>query len=560
MRFTRPLSLLTALVLALLLLQGLALAEQKPDTWIADRVVYVQAYVDDIGNSLPDDQLNTPVMQELKRRTGMQIEFLYTPGESDTSVMMAQMATGNLPDMVLSYLNNSTRPEFFIAVTGAREGLFADLAPMIKDTKVYSKYFDRAYLPADTYDNITWRKEFGGAAYFMHLSIEAEDTSTQWIPSQEYIGGMYIQSAIAKDLGLDVKSINSSEKLYELLKTIKEKDYKDVNGNSVIPLGPKYWGGSADALDYVITDLNWGISGGYNLTEDGKVLHEAETDWAMKKVEYLQKLLREGLMHKEFFTIDETRAGELAANKSVAIIADVHNYKEIIYQSEDWIPLGPISDYKGVPGKITTGKGGYGAWAIPAETENPEEIVKLMDYLSSKEGQMLMLYGVEGVSYEMKDGQPRLKEEVVAAIENGDSKTLQNTYGAAFDGSGVYGLSFILTDTQNTAYFGEARPGASSGTTFQRAVQIATDYPQTYRLVPGLRASSFLTELPEVNAKMSLLNYNEVLVQAVFADSTEKAQEIILSFRRQLEDAGVREFEALIERMHSENPDLIMFY
>lgn len=425
---------------------------------------------------------------------------------------------------------------------------------------MYSKYFDKNYLPADSFENITWRKEFGGAAYFMHLAIDAVDTSTQWIPAEEYIGGMYIQSAIAKDLGLDVKSIDSTDKLYELLKQIKEKDYKDVNGNSITPLGPKYWGGSADALDYVVTDLNWGVSGGYNLTEDGKVLHEAETEWAMKKVEYLQKLIQEGLMHKEFFTIDETRAGELSANKSVGIIADVHNYKEIIYQTEDWIPLGPISDYKGVAGKITTGKGGYGQWAIPEGTPNPEEIVKLLDYLSTKEGQMLMLYGVEGVSYDLVDGQPRLKPEVVAAIEAGDSKTLYNTYGAAFDGSGVYGLSYLLTDIQNEAYFGEARPGAGSGTTFARAVQIATDYPQTYRLVPGLRANAFLTELPDVNAKMSLLNYNEALVQAVFADSPEKAQQIIESFRKQLEDAGVKEFEALVEKLHTENPNLVMFY
>lgn len=560
MQRKRRLSLLAALVMALSLLGGISLAEQKPDTWIADRVIQVQAYVDDIGSSLPDDQLNTPVMQELKRRTGMQIEFLYTPGENDRSVMTAHLATGNLPDLIVSYLNNSTRPEFPILLRAARDGMFVDLAPLIKDTKVYFKYFDKNYLPADSSENITWRKEFGGAAYFMHLAIDAVDTSTQWIPAEEYIGGMYIQSAIAKDLGLDVKSIDSTDKLYELLKQIKEKDYKDVNGNSITPLGPKYWGGSADALDYVVTDLHWGVSGGYNLTEDGKVLHEAETEWAMKKVEYLQKLIQEGLMHKEFFTIDETRAGELSANKSVGIIADVHNYKEIIYQTEDWIPLGPISDYKVVAGKITTGKGGYGQWAIPEGTPNPEEIVKLLDYLSTKEGQMLMLYGVEGVSYDLVDGQPRLKPEVVTAIEAGDSKTLYNTYGAAFDGSGVYGLSYLLTDIQNEAYFGEARPGATGGTTFARAVQIATDYPQTYRLVPGLRANAFLTELPDVNAKMSLLNYNEALVQAVFADSPEKVQQIIESFRKQLEDAGVKEFEALVEKLHTENPNLVMFY
>lgn len=557
---TRRISLLAALVMLLSLLTPLALGEAKPDTWIADRVIQVQAYVDDIGSSLPDDQLNTPVMQELKKRTGMQIEFLYTPGENDRSVMTAHLATGNLPDMIVSYLNNSTRPEFPILLRAARDGMFENLAPYLKDTKVYSKYMDRGYLPADSYDNITWRKEFDGAAYFFHLSIDAEDTSTLWIPEEEYIGGMYIQRAIAEDLGIDVKTIDSTEKLYQLLTQIKEKGFTDVNGNTVTPLGPKYWGGSADALDYVVTDLHWGVSGGYNLTDEGKVLHEAQTDWAMKKIDFIKKLLDEGLMHKEFFTIDETRAKELASNKAVGIIADIHNYVDLIYSSDDWIPLGPINDYRGVHGKITTGKGGYGQWAVPEGTPNPEEIVKLMDYLSTREGQMLMLYGVEGVSYDLVDGMPVLKPEVEAAMAAGETKTLQNKYGAAFDGSGVYGLSYLITDVQNTKYFGEPRPGAKEGGTFARAVQIATDYPQTYRLVPGLRANAFLTELPEVNAKVSLLNYNEVLVQAAYADSREKAVQIIESFRKQLDETGIAQFEELVEKLHEENPNLVMFY
>lgn len=556
----RLISLLAALAVLMSLMAPMALAEEKPDTWIADRVIQVQAYVDDIGGSLPDDQLNTPVMQELKKRTGMQIEFLYTPGENDQTVMTAHLATGNLADMIVSYLNNSTRPEFPILLRAARDGMFTDLAPYLKDTKVLVKYMDPEYLPADSYENITWRKEFNGAAYMMHLSIDAVDTSTQWIPEEEYLGGMYIQRAIAEDLGVDVRAVNSTEQLYELLKQIKEKGYTDVSGNPIVPLGPKYWGGSVDALDFILTDLHWGVSGGYNLTEDGKVLHEAETEWAMKKVSFIKKLLDEGLMHKEFFTIDETRARELCVNKGVAVIGDIHNYVDLVYSSDDWIPLGPINDYKGVSGKITTGKRGYGQWAIPETTENPEEIVKLMDYLATREGQMLMLYGVEGVSYDLVDGMPVLKPEVEAAIASGDTNTLQNKYGAAFDGSGVYGLAYLLTDIQNQNYFGESRPGATEGGTFARSVEIARDYALTYRLVPGLRANAFLTELPEINAKVSLLNYNEVLVQAAFAESEAKAQEIIESFRKQLKEAGIEEFEAFVEKLHEEHPNLVMFY
>lgn len=535
-------------------------AASKPSTWIAKRTIRVQAYVDDIGYQLPKDQLNTPVMKELERRTGMKIEFLYTPGEKDRYVMAAQIAAGNLPDMICSYLDDSTRPEFRVLYPAAVDGVFTDLAPYIKNTKIYSRYFDKEFLPPDTYNNIIWRKEFGGKAYFMHLSIDAVDESTVWKPEQEYLGGMYIQRAIAEDLGIDVRSVNTSEKLYQLLKQIKAKNYKDKNGNTVIPLGPKYWGGSADALEYILRDLQWGVSGKYNRTKDGKILHEAETDSVYRQIDFIRKLLKEDLIHKEFFTMDETRVGELCANNSVAIIADIHNYKPIIYESDTWIPLARMADYTGSTAKITQGKRGYGQWAIPATAKRPEEIVKLMDYLSSKEGQLLMLYGVEGVTYDMVNGKPILKDEVKKALSNGDTEILINKYGAAFDGSGHYGLAFLLTNNQNVSYFGETRPGTGTVSTYGRAVELARNYPLKYKKLNGLKASAFLPELEKVNAAMSLLDYNDMIIQACYASSDAEVKKIVEGFRTQLKAAGIDEFRALLEAKYKENPGTILFY
>ena len=59
--FSRLLSMVLAALLALTLVP--AMAEQHPDSWIADRTIVIQAYVDDIGYTLPDDMMSTPVMQ-----------------------------------------------------------------------------------------------------------------------------------------------------------------------------------------------------------------------------------------------------------------------------------------------------------------------------------------------------------------------------------------------------------------------------------------------------------------------------------------------------------------
>lgn len=52
----------------------------KPDTWIADRTITVQAYVDDIGNTLPKDFNNTETMKKITELTGIKLDVKYTPG------------------------------------------------------------------------------------------------------------------------------------------------------------------------------------------------------------------------------------------------------------------------------------------------------------------------------------------------------------------------------------------------------------------------------------------------------------------------------------------------
>ena len=390
----------------------------RPDTWIADRTITIQAYVDDIGYSLPEDFSETPVGQEIKRLTGIDVEVQYTPGAKDSEVLASQLAAGTIPDVVVTYLNNSSRPEFTLLLKAAKEGLFADVSEYMKESKVYSKYYEEGYLPNDTYKNITFRDDLDGA-YIMQLSIPAVDRSLEFNPQEEYVGGMYIQKSIVEALGINPAEIRTQEQFYDLLVDIKNGGFKDKNGNDVYPLGPKYWGGSKDTLDYIVRGYNWGVSDGYNIDQDGNIKHEVETDYVYKKIAFVRKLLAEDLMNPEFFTMDSTRAAEVSEIGNSAIIADVHNYQEIVYETGEWVPLGPLNDYTGDNAKVVNGKSGYGAWAISSEAENPEEIFAFFDFLSTREGKLLGNYGIEGEHYDMVDGKPVVKPEILEHINNG---------------------------------------------------------------------------------------------------------------------------------------------
>ena len=181
----------------------------QSDEWIADREIVLHAYVDDIYNALPDDQVNNPVFKEIKERTGIQLKITFTPGESNSKTLAAQLAAGTIPDAIVCYLNNSARPEFPLLYKAAKDGLFADISEYIPNSKVYSKYMEEGYLPNDTYKNIVFREDFGGAVYLLHLGIDEVDRSMIYDPTEAYIGGPYIQKSIIDALNIDPTSVRT---------------------------------------------------------------------------------------------------------------------------------------------------------------------------------------------------------------------------------------------------------------------------------------------------------------------------------------------------------------
>lgn len=536
--------------------------KERPDTWIADRTITVQAYVDDIGNTLPKDFNDTVTMKKITELTGIKLDVRYTPGDSDSKVLASQLASGTIPDVIVSYLDNSTRKEFPLLYKAAKEGMFADVSEYMKNSKVYCNYEKEDYLPQDTYENIVFRKDLDGV-YMWQLNIDEIDRSLEYIPEAEYVGGMYIQKKIADALGVNPRDIKTQEQFYDLLVKIKNGNFKDDNGNPVFPLGPKYWGGSVDAVKYIIPGYLWGVSDDFNLDTDGKVKHIAETDYVYDGINFIRKLLDEKLMNPEFFTMDTTRAEEVSKSHNSAIIADIHNYEELIYGNNDWVPLGPLNDIQGDNKKITRGKSKRGCMAISSEAKNPEEIFAFFDWLSTPQGQMIAQYGAEGVSYDLVDGKPVLKDEVANKLKDGDTDYLINNIGAGFGGTGNYFFEFVLTNKNNIDNFGEIRPGASrTDSSFARSVEIAKEYPVEKKLVLGLDATAYLSaeELKDVKMQMDLLNWDETFVQACFAKSDEDVKKIVESFRAQLKAAGIEKFEDYVKKIYEKDPKTVTFY
>ncbi|WP_256758145.1 extracellular solute-binding protein [Cohnella sp. WQ 127256] len=518
--------------------------EGKPATWIADRKIKGLIFM---GTDDYTEDMNPEIKAKIKEQTGIDYEIEIMKAEHSIDGLIAGLAAGDLPDFVAFYLNNSGRPEMPVVLKAAREGMFTDLTPFLKNTKIFSKYLQEDFLPLDTRYGVMFRPEFNGSSYFVHMNINRQ----AGYDTNKYVGGPYIRKDIAEALKIDPSTIKTSEQVYELAQKIKAGNFKDSNGKDVVPIGPGYWGANGrEDWEMLFTDLMWGKQDQrINMTNDGQILHEAETEYAMKKVGFFQKMLKEKLISAEMFTMDESRTSEGAINGTWGIIANTHNYQDY-NQDLHYLPLGPLDGIKGPYKMEVSFKSGYSAWAIPSTTKNPEDVVKFADYLASREGKMLWKYGLEGRDYTLgQDGNPVPKQEVIDLLANDPNeakklgfKGVNNSWGDILGG----------TDTDSMADFGEMEYGDKLKTDATRG-QLAIDYwhyddrrkeaviTDTYTPISFLGEFDRSTEL-----KAALDNYNDSLIRSYYTKSTDEAKKILDSALKQLKAAGLDDYLKLI--------------
>jgi putative aldouronate transport system substrate-binding protein len=523
--------------------------EGKPDTWIADRTIKGLVFMSDGDVSA---EMNPEIAKELKEKTGITLELQGISQEDSTQALTSGLAAGDLPDFIAYYLNHSGRPEMQILLKAAREGMFTDLTPMLKETKIYSKYFEEGYLPTDTKDNIMFRDEFGDSSYLVHMSIPRKPGTV----TTKYIGGPYILKDIVDQLKIDPESIDTTEELYDLAVKIKEADLKDKNGKPITPIGPTAWGG-ADK-DAIFNDLVWTGDSGEKFLKDenGKLLHESQTDYAMKRIEFVQKLMKEKLMHPEYYTMEENRAKEGIVNKSFGIVSDMHNY---VVQNNDlkYIPLGPMNTVEGEYQMQLTYKSGYAGWSIPSTTETPEDIVKLADFLASREGKLLSQYGIEGRDYTLDEkGNPIVKQEVLDLKESNPDEAKK----LGFRGAGSYWAEHLgYTDLDRLEDFGESEYGESAAKESNTA---ATEiikmwkYDEKFKnakVIDGSTPQTYIFEYENgANLELALTKYNESLLRAYYSKDMNEAKQIMDEAAEQIKQAGLEEYIEMIEQKEKE--------
>ena len=341
-----------------------------------------------ISLSTFDDML---AYQELQKRTGITIEFIHPPVGGETEQFNLLVASRDLPDMIEhSWRSVSGGPGAYI-----KDDIIIPLNDLLDQ-----------YAPnlLQTYKDIPQaRKEaiMDDGTHYMFPCLYVS-------PELQHATGPVLRGDWLKQMGEEEPE--TIDEWYELLLKVKDTTF---NGNTdVIPFTLN---GKDDFNGTHIFIGAWGITTRYS-QENGKIVFGPTDPRFIEFLELMNDWYDKGLLDSEFAAnVAKDKDDKVMGDKAFAFIGSMGNevtrYTGTMRQSNpDFLLLPQLYPVltKGTPpllgskSFIATGSG----VAITTACKNVKEAVKLMDYNFSWDGLLLGNFGIEGVTYNLVNGEP----------------------------------------------------------------------------------------------------------------------------------------------------------
>ncbi|WP_338325815.1 extracellular solute-binding protein [Paenibacillus luteus] len=347
------------------------------------------------------DKFTNAVASEITKRTGITIE-IQQPTGNPAEKLNLMLASDDLPDMILfdrrsDLVNKYIESGAIIPLNDLIDQYGPDVTTMYGDVLNKTRYKD-------------------GKNYYLSNWYGVEN---------EPVYGFNIRKDILKELAPDKVEGGvpfTASEFKQLLQDFKAK-YPTIEGKetTALTMDGENFGGSFGTFKGM-----FGLQQFYE--NNGQIQFDVKDPKYRDMVMYMNDLYRSGLLDKEW-AINKKQVWEqkLATGN---VFASTGSYwdpgaantillKDRGEQSQ-LFPYKVVAD--GVdPGKTTYGGRsslGWDAITITKKNKNPERTMKFMNFLASEEGQYLLMWGVEGVHWDMKDGKRTPRPEVLEGFKN----------------------------------------------------------------------------------------------------------------------------------------------
>ncbi|SFI39462.1 putative aldouronate transport system substrate-binding protein [Paenibacillus sp. UNC496MF] len=341
---------------------------------------------------------DVPFFQEWQRETGAKLTFIQPPSNQAKEAINVLLASGELPDMIeYEWANFPGGPEKAI-----KDGYILRLNDAIDRYAPNLKAYLRAHPDIDK------QIRTADGSYYMFPFVQNDDRLRTY-------QGPILRKDWLDELGLGVPE--TIDDWHAVLTAFKERIGVEAPLTFLGVPNPLFGiegGGFVGA---------YGIKKGFYL-EDGQVKYGPREPGYKSFLTLFRDWYAEGLIDPNFAAVDsETQDVSMLTGRSGASIwnagAGIGTWLPVLRQDDPSAELTaapyPVLRRGDRPqfGQRAPAVGSSGGVAISSASPNVEQAARLLDYGYGPKGHMLFNFGIEGVSYEMKDGYPRYTDLIL---------------------------------------------------------------------------------------------------------------------------------------------------
>lgn len=366
-----------------------------------DRVP-ITIWIQDYDGLDYDNCLMTKTLEE-KLNVDLQFENFSTANDANTQFNLST-TSGKYPDIYLSLWFSTNQ-----VTSASQNGVLIPLDDYIVEGTNYKKALD---------ENAGWEDMVRSADGHIYTFFY-NDTGVH--KASEY--KMWYREDWLETLGWK-EPPKTPEEFKQYLMDIKEKD---ANGNGdpsdEIPLMGYYNGRQTDPICFLMNPFELYTDKYYYITDSNEIHFSAVTDQWRKGLAYIADLYKEGLIDEATYVQDGDTFRPIlnkdGAEAVVGVFPAWYNGAEINSSVMSWFTYEPLAPLKGDYQQSAARFGGSFVLngAITTQCENPDVAFKVLDYLVGEEGSYLGMWGVEGETYEIVEGESY----------NGDAQSVKQT-------------------------------------------------------------------------------------------------------------------------------------
>ncbi|GFR37335.1 ABC transporter substrate-binding protein [Insulibacter thermoxylanivorax] len=352
------------------------------------------------------------VSQYITEKTGVHVNIEVPSGDANEFITL-MMTTGQLPDII-------TLGSWENAVKKLWEG--GHVYALNELAEQYDPYFFK--VAGD--GTLKWYRQ--------------PDGNTYAIPNDSYSPNLMRETGmtaanqtflVRKDLYEDMgrPDLTTPEGFLNALQLLKD-EYSEYKGQ---PISPFFAQGN---VPYGMTEYLQNLLAVPH-EKDGKVYDRLTDPDYITWLKTFRTAYERGLINVDFLVDSDTQVEEKTNNARYFMMirewTGMTAVNPMLAASEHpdsyYIAVDGPRNSKGEPAKLFPGNmDGWMVTMVSKSTKHPERAIRFLTYLVSEEGQRDLFLGKEGVTWDMVDGKPQLKPELVELLEN-DIEKLEKEYG-----------------------------------------------------------------------------------------------------------------------------------